>query len=183
MDLDNLIKDSQNGNAAAFERLLEMHYDDIYRIAYSWSGNKSDAEDIAQDACIKLGKGIKQYQFNAKFSTWLYRLVINCAKDWQRKNQTQKYEDPDTNELEPQTALSFIENSAAEIAIYLRQLLAWVELLGAEFKETVLLVFGEGLSHKEAAEVLDVKESTVSWRIYKVRNSLHEFNPDSGAQT
>ncbi|MFL0811003.1 MAG: RNA polymerase sigma factor [Agarilytica sp.] len=174
MDPITLIKAAQQGDALVFEQLVEMYYDDIYRIAYSWCGQKSDAEDIAQNACIKLGQGIRQYQFNSKFSTWLYRLVINCAKDWQRQNKHNNEEIEENN---------FIDNSVAEMAIYLRQILACVEMLGAEFKETVVLVLGEGLSHKEAAEILDVKESTISWRIHKVRNKLHEFNPDAGGQT
>ncbi len=183
MDESALITAAQAGDEQAFEQLLEYRYDTIYRFAYKWSGNKTDAEDITQQACIKLAKGLKQYKHEAAFTTWLYRLVINCAKDWQRQQQRHVHEpEYDTNSnSERSTALdTTAESHKGDLAIYLNQLLAWIALLGEEFKETILLVFGEGLSHSEAATVLQIKESTVSWRIHNVRKKLAEFDPTKG---
>lgn len=177
MDESALIRAAQSGDSRAFEQLLEERYSTIYRFAFKWSGNSSDAEDIAQLACMKIAKGLKQFNHQAKFSTWLYRLVINCAKDWQRQQQRHISADPVSDNIE--ASISAVEDKT-DIAVYLSQLLAWVELLGAEFKETLLLVFGEGLSHGEAAKVLKVKESTISWRIHNVRNKLSEFENYQG---
>ncbi|MDA0240990.1 MAG: RNA polymerase sigma factor [Proteobacteria bacterium] len=77
-----LIKRAQGGDKGAFERLLQTHYDVMYRTAYKWCGNKMDAEDITQTACIKLARSIDGFRFESAFLTWLYRLVINTAKDW-----------------------------------------------------------------------------------------------------
>lgn len=175
-DESNVIRAAQAGDRKAFEHLLEARYDSIYRFALKWCGNESDAEDIAQLACIKLAKGIKQFDHRAQFSTWLYRLVINCAQDWQRQQKRHQGGEQMNDELQVHTGMG-------EIVIYLTQVLAWIAHLGAEFKETVVLVFGEGLSHAEAAKVLQVKESTVSWRIHKVRKALIEFEqPAPGGQ-
>ncbi|MFL0803674.1 MAG: RNA polymerase sigma factor [Agarilytica sp.] len=180
MDEPALIKAAQAGDEQAFEQLLEYRYDTIYRFAYKWCANKSDAEDITQQACIKLAKGLKQYKYEAAFSTWLYRLVINCAKDWQRQQQRHVHESEPGSEEHAVSAGHATESHKGDLAIYLNQLLAWIALLGEEFKETILLVFGEGLSHGEAAKILQIKESTVSWRIHNVRKKLAEFDPAKG---
>ncbi|WP_086929476.1 RNA polymerase sigma factor [Agarilytica rhodophyticola] len=178
MDESTLIKAAQAGDRSAFEQLLESRYDSIYRFAIKWSGNPTDAEDIAQQACVKLAGGIKQFNFESSFSTWLYRLVINCAKDWQRQQRKHS----ENEELDIQLAANDSgTQDKSDVPIYLRQVLQWVEQLGEEFKETLVLVFGEGLSHGEAAAVLEVKESTISWRIHNVRKKLSLLEDEEGS--
>lgn len=169
-DIDNLIRAAQNGDEASFEQLLDHCYDVMYRYALKWCGNNMDAEDITQQACIKLAKNIRQFNFQAAFSSWLYRLVINCAKDWQR-TQTRHDHDDIAKSLETQTQ-THAEQNAAHNRIYLQQLLSMIATMGEGFRETVVLVLGEGLSHREAATILSVKESTISWRIHEVRKQL-----------
>ena len=53
-----LIRQAQGGDRSAFEALLRLHYDTIYRIAYKWCGNRVDAQDITQNACIKLARAM-----------------------------------------------------------------------------------------------------------------------------
>ena len=172
MDENALIKAAQGGDAAAFEQLLEARYDTIFRFAMTWCGNRDDAEDVAQQACIKLARSLVQFKFESAFSTWLYRLVINCAKDWQRSQRTRAEAPEDDSPA--------VAEHSAESAIYLRQVLAWVEKLGEDVKETLVLVFGEGLSHGEVADILNVKESTISWRIHNVRKKLSLLRKEEG---
>lgn len=168
------IRDAQQGDRHAFEWLLNQHYDRMFRFALKWCGNHTDAEDITQQACIKLAKGIVQYQFEAAFTTWLYRLVINCAKDWQKSQQRHQQCSLDEYTEEPEQQLANQHSSAGEPLVYLHQILLQVNNMGEGFKETVLLVLGEGLSHKEAANILNIEEGTVSWRIHKIRQHLSQ---------
>ncbi len=176
MDESELIRRAQAGNADAFESLLEARYDTLYRFAFKWCGNKADAEDVAQQACIKLARSITQFRFESKFSSWLYRLVINCAKDWQKsqsRHESVRHEFVEDGDeiLENYSAV----DNAAENLIYLRQILHMLGSMSEGFKETALLVHAEGLSHAEAAEVLGVKESTISWRLHEMRKQLQSF--------
>jgi len=177
MDESELIRRAQAGNADAFESLLETRYDTLYRFAYKWCGNKADAEDVAQQACIKLARSIAQFRFESQFTSWLYRLVINCAKDWQKSQARHESTDiallDDDDKLE--NHLSSSVASQAENTIYLRQVLSLLGNMAEGFKETALLVHAEGLSHAEAAEVLGVKESTISWRLHEMRKQLQTF--------
>lgn len=174
-DLTGLIRSAQSGDRQAFGQLLASSYDSLFRFAYRWCGNRADAEDITQQACIKLAQSLGQFRFDAAFSSWLYRLVINCAKDWYR-SQNRHHHAPIEDWIEPERA----PDQSAENSIYLQQLLRQLEQMADGFKETALLVHGEGLSHAEAADVLQVKESTVSWRLHEIRKQLQRLQQADG---
>jgi RNA polymerase sigma-70 factor (ECF subfamily) len=80
-----LIRDAMAGNRDAFAALFDRHYELIYCIAYRLTRNPTDAEDIAQETCLKLARKLNSYRFEARFTAWLYRLTLNTAKDWCRK--------------------------------------------------------------------------------------------------
>ena len=177
MQKQALIKQAQNGDAHAFEALLDDYYDTIYRFAYKWCGSREDAEDITQQACIKLARAIGQFRFDAAFTSWLYRLVINCAKDWSRSQRRHTAEHVDEAEFGQGSAAS---GDAGEQRVLLAQVWTELEACADGIKEAVLLVHAEGMTHAEAARVLDVKESTVSWRLHEARKKLaHLFEPES----
>lgn len=180
LDSRALISAAQAGDSNAFAQLLAQHYDSMFRFAYRWCGHRSDAEDITQLACIKLAQSIGQFRFEAAFSSWLYRLVINCAKDWYKSQQRHKHQsiDESMHRNEQESELLSPEHTTehtAENKIYLRQLLQRLDSFADGFKETALLVYGEGLTHAEAAEVLHLKESTVSWRLHEIRKQLKQL--------
>jgi RNA polymerase sigma-70 factor (ECF subfamily) len=162
---EDLIRRAQAGDAAAFASLVDLHYDTIHRFAWKWCGHAANAEDIAQLACIKLAGSLPQFRFQAAFTSWLYRLVISCAQDWQRGQQRHEHEA--LPEDEPAG-----DDSRTEDGIYLLQLLEQLDALGEGMKATALLVHAEGLSHAEAGAVLGVSESTISWRVHTIRKEL-----------
>jgi RNA polymerase sigma-70 factor (ECF subfamily) len=169
VDLDQLIKQAQSGDESSFAQVFDHCYDIMYRYALKWSGDPDDAADITQQSSLKLAQNIQQFRFESAFSTWLYRLVINCAKDWQRNQRKHSSSVDDDYRESPVPELS--ENSGFNW-ILLRQILTKIHSMGEGYKEAVILVLGEGLSHFEAAQILSVKESTVSWRIHQARKFI-----------
>ena len=177
---DALIHSCQRGDSSAFERLLAILYDVIYRFALRWAGTVADAEDITQQACIKLARVIGQFRFESAFTTWLYTLVLNCANDWSRKERRHRHSsgsDSDASLESGQETYGGAHGSdttyqATEADRELQRVLAQVDRMGKGFKETVILVYGEGQSHQEAAAVMGIKESTVSWRLHEIRQQL-----------
>jgi RNA polymerase sigma-70 factor (ECF subfamily) len=147
--------------------LLESHYDTIFRFAFKWCGNREDAEDVAQQACVKLARGLGQFRFESSFSSWLYRLVINCAKDWQ-KAQIKHRQSADESE---QWQYAPYEDHPDK-NVLIRQLFIALENFSDGMKETVLLVHAEGFTHAETADILGVKESTISWRLHEIRKKF-----------
>jgi RNA polymerase sigma-70 factor (ECF subfamily) len=165
MEQQALIRRAQAGDATAFAELLDLYYDTIFRFAWKWCRHRVNAEDVAQLACIKLASSLAQYRFQAAFTSWLYRLVISCAQDWQRSQQRHDHDElGDTGHPAGEPV--------AEDQIYLAQLLDELSALGEGMKETALLVHAEGLSHAEAGAALGVSESTISWRIHVIRRHM-----------
>lgn len=171
--LTGLIRRAQGGERAAFASLVDGHYDLIHRLAWKWSGHSADADDIAQQACIKLAGSLGQFRFQSAFRSWLYHLVLSCARDWQRSQRRHVHDElPDSHPASGGTR--------TEDAIYLTQLLEQLDGLGEGMKDTALLVHAEGLSHAEAGAILGVSESTISWRIHTMRKQMNRREAVAG---
>lgn len=150
--------------------LIETHYDFIHSVAWRWCGTQVDAEDIAQEACIRLGRSIRSFKGQSAFCTWLYALTLNVVRDHQRQSLRRRRDegrlanDPIFfQQLEP-------ENEGRGEWLW-----AAVRLLPEKQRDAVLLVHSEGLSHAAAAEVLDCSENTVSWHLHEARKRLKDL--------
>lgn len=177
---DLLIKQCQKGDEQAFETLLGQHYDHIHSIAFKWCQDAANAQDITQLACIKLANSIRQFNFDSSFTTWLYRLVINCAKDFYKSpNQRNVREEPG-HDLEANAGSS---DDLSNRKIYSQQIFEHIESMQEELRDTLVLVYGSGLNHQQTAERLGVKESTISWRVHEARKILKECFNTSNLQS
>ncbi len=156
-----------SGDAAAFEALLERHYDSIFRIALRYCGLREDAEDLAQEVCTSLARKLRSFKGQAKFTTWLYRVVVNSANDLHRKQSSNTRLKQDYGE-----ALKLELEADLDAARELAWLYETLNEVGDDLRQTAILVLAEGLSHGEAAEILQVKENTISWRMHELRKKL-----------
>ncbi len=164
-----LIERVKNGDRLAFSELLSNNYSFIYRVAYKWTGDQSDAEDVTQNVCIKLAKTISSFKGQASFSSWLYRITLNTVRDLQRKQKSYKNMG---QQLQFVTQDHVMPDHLSETKA--DTLWKNVQTLPEKQRDAVLLVYSEGMSHKEAAEIMGCKESTVSWHIHKAREILKE---------
>ena len=162
-----LVVRAQNGDAEAFAELIEDHYDLIHRTAWKWCGNRTDAEDVAQDVCVKLGGAIAGFDGRSAFSSWVYRITLNAVRDMQRAGKRRgRYADAYA-EISPEDQPAEQEEAATS-----RQLWAAVRTLPEKQRDAVLLVYAEELSHAAAAEIMGVREATVSWHVHEARKTL-----------
>src|SRR5207237_9383918 len=79
LDQADLVAAAKGGDEAAFEELVRSTYADAYTLALRLTGNEEDARDVVQDAYLRAYKGIRRFRGDAQFSTWMYRIVANCA--------------------------------------------------------------------------------------------------------
>ena len=84
----DLVDRARAGERAAFEALLRRHYDRMHRIAWRLTGSAHDAEDIVQDVCCALVRKIDSFKGDAKFTTWLFGIVVNACRDHRRRGAT-----------------------------------------------------------------------------------------------
>ena len=170
-----LIKKAQSGDAVAFEELVSSHYDTIYQIAYSWLADSQDAQDVAQEVCVKLGKSIQNFKFKSKFSTWLYRVTLNTAKDYSIKRKKhdsiEELSSADNLEIESRGG---DEESQLHKEEY-EELWLLVRQLPTKQTDSVLLVYSQGMNHAQAAEVMQCAEATVSWYIHQAKKKLKKL--------
>ena len=159
--------DAARGDARAFEALIARHYDRIHALAWRFTGGPPDSEDLAQDVCIALGRRIRTFRGEARFTTWLYQVVLNAARDGYRREKTRANATAAFAEVD-----DLRRGAEADRAAKAEWLRAAILELKPDLRETAVLVLDEGLSHAEAAEVLEVAESTVSWRLMEVRKAL-----------
>jgi RNA polymerase sigma-70 factor, ECF subfamily len=154
------------GCAAAFAALLERHYDRIYRVAWRLLGRQADAEDVAQEVCIKLASAIRSWRGEAEFTTWVYRITCNRALDELRARQR-------IVALPPSNMQAMIDAPVESFdAVEQKELWTAVRSLPDQQRDAVLLVYGEDLSHAEAAHVMACSEKTVSWHLHEARKRL-----------
>lgn len=165
-----LIYNAQGGDRRCFALLVERHYRFMFKVAWQWGGNREDAEDIAQEAAIKLANHIGDFRFESAFTTWLYRLVLNTAKDYYKaKNRKNTREQPLFEDIDYVSS----ELSPEERVMH-KDVLKAMAALPETLRETVVLVCWQQLSHKEAGEVLHCSEGTVSWRVHEARKKIAE---------
>ena len=163
----SLVSAAIAGDRAAFSELLERHYDRIHGLAWQLTGSRADADDIAQDVCCALVEKIGGFRGEAKFGTWLCGIVYNACRDHHRRRRSFRglterltvlaglTKPPDGRDLHDQV---WIKSAIAR--------------LKPAYRDTVVLVAGQQLTHAEAAEILGVAEATVSWRMHEVRRLL-----------
>lgn len=165
---EELARSAARGDRAAFAALVERHYDRIYRLAWRWTGSPTAAEDVAQEVCVKLAGAIKGFRGDSAFSTWVYRIAFTTATDHLRAAQRLRA-------VEPSEMLSFVDGSASEdpeSELIGAELWKAVRALPGQQRDAVLLVYGEDMSHAEAAAIMGCTEKTVSWHLHEARKRL-----------
>ncbi len=161
-----LVRRACEGDRAAFAALVERHYRRIYRLAARILGDDA-AEDLAQEVCIALPARLASWRGEARFTTWLYRVVVNRTRDAARRDAARRRHERDYAEAD---ALRRAERARQEDELaWLRQALA---RMPPELRATAALVLEEGLRHAEAGQVLGISEATVSWRMHQLRKRL-----------
>jgi RNA polymerase sigma-70 factor (ECF subfamily) len=164
---ETLIAKALGGDRRAFGQLVERHYDFIFRIACKWCGTVPDAEDVAQDVCVKLASSLRSFDGRSAFTSWLYRVTLNAVRDMQRARSRRGRNADRYAEVAPDAYLPEQEDAAAA-----KQLWNAVRRLPDQQRDAVLLIYAEGMSHAEAGAIMGCKEATVSWHVHEARKTL-----------
>jgi len=164
-----LVESCRRGERDAFRALFEAYKDRVYSIALRFSGDEALAMDIAQDVFVKLFSSIGEFRGEAAFSTWIYRLVVNCCLDHKRRSWRLI---PIADDLlamlrAPGDSLDRMLHSEMR-----ERVRAAVEKLSPELRMVVVLRYTEGLSYDEIAEVLGCASGTVASRLNRAHKML-----------
>jgi RNA polymerase sigma-70 factor (ECF subfamily) len=161
----------QEGSQPAFAELVQRHADRFYRLAYRYVQSRDTAEDIVQDAFVKLWEDPRKWQPSRKtrFTTWFYRIVVNLCLDWQKKKRPLPLDEEMPLIDERETA------DEAMIRIQEQKLLEKEIAALPERQRTALnLCFDEELSNQEAAELMGVNLKALQSLIMRAKATLKE---------
>ena len=147
--IENLVVQTQNGDADAFGELYSVYAKDMYRFALYYTGSRFLAEDAVSDAALFAFEKIGQLKKKSAFKPWLFKILFNCCKKQQREKALS------LQRAELSSAEEIPENSGGQLeALTVKTALAALE---KEEREVVLLSFIGGYSSGEIGKMLSIK--------------------------
>jgi RNA polymerase sigma-70 factor (ECF subfamily) len=176
-DLDTLIARAQNGDVKAFEALIASQLGQVRRLARAFAGTDPVADDLAQEALIKVYKSLRRYHYQAAFSTWLFAVVRNVFLDFAKSRAGQQrareeafeqgHAEIPSGEARPDERL-IQEEERAQVWQALRQ-------VPVEFRTALVLYDVEGHSYDEIAAIESIPIGTVKSRLARARAHLRRI--------
>ena len=174
-----LVQLTKKGDRRAFEELVDLYKDKIDHLGYRMLHHSHEAEDIVQEAFLRVYLHLDRYDENQKFSTWIYRIATNLCIDRLRKRKASYSLDAEvqdneggmdwysmlpSNEQSPEDQLLLTEKQ-----LRIRKA---IETLPEKYKAVVLLRYMEDMSLQEIGDVLNMPVTTVITRVHPGRDYL-----------
>ena len=182
--LDQVLVDRfKNGDQAAFNEMVSRYWDRIYAMVNQLLRNPEDAEEVTQDAFIRAHRGLANFRGDSAFSTWLYQIATNLARNrywywWRRKRDKSISFDAPVSSDNPTTLADMIPaevETPDDITVtteFVNRIGQGMEKLSAKHREILTLRNIKNLSYEEIAEIMGISVGTVKSRIARARESL-----------
>jgi RNA polymerase sigma-70 factor (ECF subfamily) len=175
---ESLLERFLKGEEWAFEMIIERHKDKVYGIAFSIVRNRAIAEDISEETFIKLYYKANTFKGRSKFTTWLYSVTSNTAKNHLR-GINKKHSEIDIEDITTLKSSIAEPDKMAEASIINERINKALEKLPERQREVFVMRNLNGLSIEETAEVLGVTQGAVkanfSFAIKKLRELLEDL--------
>jgi RNA polymerase sigma-70 factor (ECF subfamily) len=182
--LDRLLVDRfKNGDQSAFDEMVTRYWSRIYSMVNQLLRNTQDAEEVTQDAFIRAHRGLVNFRGDSAFSTWLYQIATNLARNrywywWRRKrDKSVSFDQP----IGPDGDMTLADVIPAQLETpddititqeFVDRIADGMEKIGAKHREILVLRNIKNLSYEEIAAVLNISIGTVKSRIARARESL-----------
>lgn len=179
-DVDaDLVARVQQGDKRAFDLLVLKYQRRIMRLLSRMIRDPGDVEDVAQEAFIKAYRALPQFRGDSAFYTWLYRIAINTARNWQVA-AARRPSSPNVIETEDGETFSQIDTltdiSTPESQVAGRQIVetvnAAINALPEELRTAIVLREIEGMSYEDIAKAMECPIGTVRSRIFRAREAI-----------
>ena len=172
-----LVKRARDGDYAAFEQLFERHRLMVYRFSYQMTHKRDDAEDLVQEAFVRAYQNLHRYRDEAKFTTWLLRIVSNLGTDLARMSTRRN----NLEQKEAQGALDWMtvgnfENPIANLEQESRQNILRKAILALpdHHRQMIIMRDLEEKEYDEIAEVCNCSVGGAKLRVLRARRALRD---------
>jgi RNA polymerase sigma-70 factor, ECF subfamily len=173
-----LVREAQGGNQAAFAQLVQTYDQAVLRLALRLTGSESDAQDIHQEAFLKVYKKLDGFRFECSFATWIYRIVTNVCLDHLRRNRVRKrndaievHDDDVLNQLSDARPGNNPEQQLLGRELHVQILRALKRLTPRERMVFDLKHF-HGLTLRNVSEILNTSEASVKTSFFRATRKL-----------
>ena len=171
-----LVERWRKGELEAFAALVRRHQRRVFGLLLRMLGNREEAEDASQDTFLNLHRHGHRFRFEARFSTFVYRVAVNAALNRRRslgRRRAQAEAFTEVQSVMPSGSTPEADPESSLIGDRLRaRLERELHALPEALRTPVILFDVEGLSYGEISEVLEVAEGTVKSRIHRARQAL-----------
>jgi RNA polymerase sigma-70 factor (ECF subfamily) len=178
-----LVNRFKGGDQSAFDEMVSRYWDRIYGMVNQLLRNSQDAEEVTQDAFIRAHRGLANFRGDSAFSTWLYQIATNLARNrywywWRRKRDKSVSFDAPVSADNATTLADLIPaemETPDDITVtqeFVNRIAQGMEKLSAKHREILTLRNIKNLSYEEIADILAISVGTVKSRIARARESL-----------
>ena len=153
-----------------FLSVIEQHKGIIYKIANSFKKDEDDKKDLMQEIILQLWRSFASYDEKSKFSTWMYRVALNVAIAYYRREKRK-------NEVitsMPESIIAFADEDSANGKEYELNLLQKFISELKELDRALMLLYLEERSGKEMAEILGLSETNIRTKINRIKEQLKQ---------
>ena len=181
-DIDelSLIRRAQEGDRSAFDTLIRLYDQKVLRLALQVVGSPDEARDLYQEAFLKLYRSIRHFRLEAKFSTWLYRVVMNVCLDHLRRQKTRKEVavpqpeegEPDFLQTVPDERPTLDPERATHSKEISRRIQVALERLNPRERMVFELKHYQGLKLRAIGEICKTSEQTAKNCLFRATQKL-----------
>ncbi len=175
---EQLVERLQAGDRRAAEQLVRRYTTPLYNFAYRFTGNREEAQEVAQEALLKALMNVDRFDPRYKFSSWIFRITRNHAIDRKRRKrpaaELNEEITPDPGHADPDGSGTRSPERGAMQAEQNEQLRRALARLGEKYREIIVLYHFSGLSYVDIAETLQIPQGTVMNRLFRARRKLRD---------
>lgn len=171
---DQLLSRAQSGEREAFDELVRRTHGDAYGLALKLTNNSEDARDVVQDAYLRVYKNLENFRGDASFSTWLYRIVANCAYTHTKKKRKHRYCELPDEALLVETRPDHDPGEFGEFVALRDELAEAVQALPKRLRAVIVLRDIYDLPNEAIAQELDISVGATKVRLHRARQRLRE---------
>lgn len=180
-----IIRRFNAGETSVFAELVRRHSGRAYQIAYGVLGSREDAEEVSQDVFVRIYRSLSRFRGESEFTTWLYRIAMNLARNKYRWNKSRgakrslSLEESRENESQGGLGIQLPSNDPSPdrevgLAEFRKNVMAEMDKLPPLYREALVLRNVEEMSYEDIAAVLDCKLGTIKSRIARAREELRK---------
>lgn len=166
-----LVDRAKRGEQDAIRLLVEKYERRVIGLVWGLAGNRSDAEDVAQEVFLRAFRSLHTFKGRSRFRTWLFQIAINAARTFRRSREARP-EDATGGAIDFDRTAA--DGSLERVVLARDQIHRALATLPPELREAVVLRDVNGLDYREIAEALGVPMGTVESRIFRGRTRLRQ---------